>query len=156
MPLALGIGTALIYLAFLAPGISNFDGLSMLTVAESLVINHNLTVPADIGVLGRDGNSYSKLYPLLSMLAVPFVAVGVALSHLLGLPSHDLAAIFALVLPALLTAGTTSLVALLALRLGSTTEGAWLAALSFALGTIARSEERRVGKECRSRWSPYH
>ena len=22
--------------------------------------------------------------------------------------------------------------------------------------SIARSEERRVGKECRSRWSPYH
>ena len=25
-----------------------------------------------------------------------------------------------------------------------------------ALAEIARSEERRVGKECRSRWSPYH
>src|SRR3712207_2951858 len=24
------------------------------------------------------------------------------------------------------------------------------------LGLIRRSEERRVGKECRSRWSPYH
>ena len=23
-------------------------------------------------------------------------------------------------------------------------------------GKILRSEERRVGKECRSRWSPYH
>ena len=23
-------------------------------------------------------------------------------------------------------------------------------------GYIKRSEERRVGKECRSRWSPYH
>src|SRR3712207_9513054 len=23
-------------------------------------------------------------------------------------------------------------------------------------GQLARSEERRVGKECRSRWSPYH
>ena len=23
-------------------------------------------------------------------------------------------------------------------------------------GTLAGSEERRVGKECRSRWSPYH
>ena len=23
-------------------------------------------------------------------------------------------------------------------------------------GAIIRSEERRVGKECRSRWSPYH
>ena len=25
-----------------------------------------------------------------------------------------------------------------------------------ALSTHRRSEERRVGKECRSRWSPYH
>src|SRR2546430_8110373 len=25
-----------------------------------------------------------------------------------------------------------------------------------ALGLVCRSEERRVGKECRSRWSPYH
>ena len=24
------------------------------------------------------------------------------------------------------------------------------------LGKVGRSEERRVGKECRSRWSPYH
>src|ERR1035441_9894025 len=24
------------------------------------------------------------------------------------------------------------------------------------LGSVPRSEERRVGKECRSRWSPYH
>src|SRR5256885_3564154 len=27
---------------------------------------------------------------------------------------------------------------------------------SLILPTDARSEERRVGKECRSRWSPYH
>ena len=27
---------------------------------------------------------------------------------------------------------------------------------SAAMGTLIRSEERRVGKECRSRWSPYH
>ena len=26
----------------------------------------------------------------------------------------------------------------------------------FLIGTKVRSEERRVGKECRSRWSPYH
>ena len=25
-----------------------------------------------------------------------------------------------------------------------------------AAGSLFRSEERRVGKECRSRWSPYH
>src|SRR3712207_588287 len=28
--------------------------------------------------------------------------------------------------------------------------------LSGVKGSIPRSEERRVGKECRSRWSPYH
>ena len=27
---------------------------------------------------------------------------------------------------------------------------------AITIGTIYRSEERRVGKECRSRWSPYH
>src|SRR3712207_9227213 len=29
-------------------------------------------------------------------------------------------------------------------------------AISAAAAFIPRSEERRVGKECRSRWSPYH
>ena len=28
--------------------------------------------------------------------------------------------------------------------------------LAFDIVGIKRSEERRVGKECRSRWSPYH
>src|SRR3989441_12967385 len=31
-----------------------------------------------------------------------------------------------------------------------------LAALAQVEGAGNRSEERRVGKECRSRWSPYH
>ena len=26
----------------------------------------------------------------------------------------------------------------------------------YSKADVARSEERRVGKECRSRWSPYH
>ena len=29
-------------------------------------------------------------------------------------------------------------------------------AILFSLMSVMRSEERRVGKECRSRWSPYH
>ena len=28
--------------------------------------------------------------------------------------------------------------------------------LKLLMGQYSRSEERRVGKECRSRWSPYH
>src|SRR3712207_8339041 len=48
-------------------------------------------------------------------------------------------------------------VALLAI-VGLSTASSWTTA-SGAQATIVplvRSEERRVGKECRSRWSPYH
>src|SRR5256885_12493822 len=41
--------------------------------------------------------------------------------------------------------GVSSLAAQLALRDEAT-----------VVSTVRRSEERRVGKECRSRWSPYH
>ena len=35
--------------------------------------------------------------------------------------------------------------------------GKWIGTLVVVIGlSIGRSEERRVGKECRSRWSPYH
>src|SRR2546429_2320076 len=43
---------------------------------------------------------------------------------------------------------------------GGKTDGKYLVpqrwALEKGLGFAQRSEERRVGKECRSRWSPYH
>ena len=38
---------------------------------------------------------------------------------------------------------------------GLTYSTAWKT-LQYAETTATRSEERRVGKECRSRWSPYH
>ena len=34
--------------------------------------------------------------------------------------------------------------------------GCMLERLRDAVDSLGRSEERRVGKECRSRWSPYH
>ena len=49
-------------------------------------------------------------------------------------------------------AGKSTIARLLAKRLGylQIDTGAMYRAVAF------RSEERRVGKECRSRWSPYH
>src|SRR4029434_10165663 len=32
----------------------------------------------------------------------------------------------------------------------------FIAGFVFRVRSVQRSEERRVGKECRSRWSPYH
>ena len=36
------------------------------------------------------------------------------------------------------------------------TTGKWRAKSHVNVVSTTRSEERRVGKECRSRWSPYH
>src|ERR1051325_6758692 len=41
-------------------------------------------------------------------------------------------------------------------NLFSTTVLVYVLAVALILFLMARSEERRVGKECRSRWSPYH
>ena len=41
-------------------------------------------------------------------------------------------------------------------RAGSANRGGAAKGNGHVSGTFSRSEERRVGKECRSRWSPYH
>src|SRR2546430_12335836 len=45
--------------------------------------------------------------------------------------------------------------AIIPLSLGYVFGASW-EAVGDVLGYSSRSEERRVGKECRSRWSPYH
>src|SRR5665213_1520202 len=97
------VGAALIYLAFLPAGIYSIDGNSMLAVAESVVSHGTITVPANIGVPGRGGAIYSALYPLQSILAIPFVAVGTAFAPQGA--RHYVAALFASVLPILMYGG---------------------------------------------------
>lgn len=133
----LALGTALIYLAFLPPGIYSVDGNSILAVAESIVTQHNLTVPAGLGIPGRNGQIYSSWYPLQSVLAVPFVMTASVATRLLHAPLHFVAAALVGVLPALFTAATVALVALISLQLGSTFQAARRASLCFAWGTIA-------------------
>ena len=59
---------------------------------------------------------------------------------------------------------TGKITKVLPVRTGTSKKGSTWAAQQFVLETEGdgamllevRSEERRVGKECRSRWSPYH
>lgn len=135
---AIGAGTTLIYLAFLAPGIYSIDGNSMLALAESVAGHFSIILTPDAsGIIGRGGHLYSMWYPLLSFLAVPFVLAGMTLAHLLHLPSHFVSAVCALALEAAIGGTTSALVALLAMRLGANRQGAWLAAIAYAFGTIA-------------------
>jgi hypothetical protein len=134
---ALALGTALIYLAFLPPGIYSIDGNSMLAVAESIVTHHNLSVPAGLGIAGRDGLIYSSWYPLQSLVSIPVVMAASGVSQFLHLPLHFVAAALAGILPVLFTSVTVAMVTLISLQLGSTLQGARRAALCFAGGTIA-------------------
>jgi hypothetical protein len=138
----LSLCIALIYLAFLPPGIYSIDGNGMLALAESLVAHHSWAVPAELGLPGRGGEFFSKWYPLQSLLAVPLVAVATEAAHFVRVPVHYLAAILSLVLPAILTALTAGLVALISLRLGSSVAGAQFSALAYAFGTIALAYAR--------------
>src|SRR2546425_12552879 len=49
-----------------------------------------------------------------------------------------------------------ALVVALAMSVAVLLDGGAVITVQSAVSAILRSEERRVGKECRSRWSPYH
>jgi hypothetical protein len=132
-----GLGTTLFYLAFLSPVIYAVDGISMLAVSESLVTHGGLTVPKAMGIAGLGGFYYSKWYPLLSFLALPLVALGMTFAHLMHLPPHFMAAVFALILSPVLIGATTGVVVMLASRLGASRRGSILAAIAYAFGTVA-------------------
>src|SRR2546422_7635398 len=55
-----------------------------------------------------------------------------------------------------LTAGTIALVMAQPLAAGRPADWAVVVFLGVCQLGIPRSEERRVGEECRSRWAPYH
>ncbi len=136
------LGSWFVYLAFLSPGIYSVDGSAMLAVADSLVTHHNVDVPPGLGIPGKNGLTYSILYPLQSVLAVPVVAVAVIASGVLHLPVHYVESLSVTILPALYTALTVALVYLLAISLESTDAGAWLAAVTYGFGTIALAYTR--------------
>lgn len=135
-------GAWFIYLAFLPPGIYSIDGYSMLAVADSLVTHQSVTVPAGLGIPGKDGLIYSSWYPLQSVLAVPVVAVALEASSVLRVPAHYVESLSVTVLPALYTALTVAVVYLLALSLGSDDMGAWVAAITYGFSTIALAYTR--------------
>jgi hypothetical protein len=142
---SLCIGVFLIYLAFLKVAIVNLDGQDMLSIAISLSTKHEFSVESDQfgAISGRGGHYYSNHYPLLPILSAPVVSIGLALSRCLNvlldinLPIRYSIAPFAILSSILLITASTVLVRLMALRLGSSQQGAYLSALSFAFGTIA-------------------
>ncbi|MBT9317345.1 hypothetical protein [Leptothoe spongobia] len=136
--IALFFAICLIYLAFLKPGIWGVDGNDMLYMSQSLIEKGNFSIPAGAGgIQGPDGQFYSIRYPLLPIVAMPFVWVGITVGNALNLPVQYTSATCGLVLNILLTAATAVLVYALTLRLGGERRGAFIATIGYAFGTAA-------------------
>jgi len=99
-------------------------------------------------VVKIDGTNGNVVWDYIEPTTTSSVATGVAVDG-----NNDVIAI-----GTLLTGASGSGFAAVKLAKGAGTE-IWKKEVIPAAGTLAyagRSEERRVGKECRSRWSPYH
>jgi hypothetical protein len=133
------IGTALIYLAFLPPLIINVDGNSMIAVAESLALRGTFAVPpgTPLSVVGSGGLHYSILYPLISIAAVPLVAIGSVLAAIFHLPSNYVASVAGVATNAIATSFCAYYTSLLASRLDADSRASTIAGLTFGFGTIA-------------------
>lgn len=138
------LGALLVYLALLAPSNYSMDGNSMVAVAESIVVNHDFTVPSSLGKPGPDGRYYSAWYPLFSLTALPFVFAGRLAAPLAGISPHYAAVASVMAMQAVISALCCALVFLVALRLGAKVGAAFMAALGYAFGSVALVYSRNL------------
>jgi hypothetical protein len=135
--LRFAFGAWLVYLAFLAPSLASWDGGGMLNVAVSIVEHHDITVDPAFGTIGRNGKYYSMWYPLLSIIAIPFAALGIFISHDIHLPEAYVVGLAAIVLSTIIAAANAGATYWLARRLGAERHFAMLAGIVFGFGTLA-------------------
>ncbi len=114
------------------------DEETMLAAGESLVSKGSFALPYDFLMnhrTGEDGQRYSRYGPGQSLAAVPFIAVGRVVA--LAAPRYAtsfIVRLFVLLLPALITAATATLLYAWARELGYGARVALLVALLYGLG----------------------
>ena len=98
------VASWLMYLSVLSPSLATWDGGGMLNMSVSLVKEHDVNVAPAYGQPGRGGKLYGMWYPLLSVVAVPFVAVGLEVARLTHLPEVYTVAVLAIFLSTIIAA----------------------------------------------------
>src|SRR3712207_9296315 len=99
-----------------------------------------------------DGTSRFSVFARVTVpLAFPALVAGAVMAWARALGEFGGTIIFAGSFP-----GVTQTVPLAIFAARESNFDAAVALSVLVLGFAFRSEERRVGKECRSRWSPYH
>ena len=121
----------------------------------------NLPVHASMGAVSQIIWETCKTYLFQQgkFLAVLWVLIAVCMTYYFGVLSQNSASHVVIILLASVLGILGSYgVAWFGIRINTVanSRAAFSALRGNALATLLRSEERRVGKECRSRWSPYH
>lgn len=136
--LALFTGYTLVLAALLPPTVYSSDGVNMMGVADSLATGGNFDVACgDQAIPGRGGRCFSTFYPLISVLAVPFVVVGRAISSSVGVSPEFGGHLVALLVPALAASGAATMTAAVAWQFGASQRAGVFAGAAFAFGTEA-------------------
>jgi hypothetical protein len=139
----LSLAAWLLYLSVLAPSLSTWDGGGMLNASISLIQKHDWTVDPIYGQPGRNGKLYGMWYPLLSIVAVPFVAVGLVFARIAHLPPTYVAAVFAIFVSTIIAALNVGATYYLAREsLGASEQSAILAGLCFGFCTLSLAYSR--------------
>ena len=105
-------------LAMLPLTIYAVDGRSMYSVSASIAVHGTLTVPRDVGSLGRGGQYYSIWYPLLSIIATPAVFIAYHVAGLFHISGHYAGMIGGLLVQSVIVSLTASFVMRLARLIG--------------------------------------
>jgi hypothetical protein len=125
----------LVVLALMAPGNVSSDGTSMLAVTTSLTTHGSFAVPCQVGVPGQGGQCFSTYYPLQSLLAVPFMAIGRAAATAVDAPAEYVGEFAAQIVPTLAAAGVATFTAYFACEFQATRARALMAGLTVAFAT---------------------
>ena len=135
-PIAVRLGVAVTLLLLLVgqAQVTVLDGSSMLAVAQSIVHDGSLAVPAPLGVPGDDGRFYSKYGLLLPLLSIVPVALVQPLGALTGRVDLLEAAAAASLMPPIAGLLAAALF-VLGRRLGAPRPAAVLVAAGAVLGT---------------------
>jgi hypothetical protein len=141
------VGLALVMLAVAPPLSIESDGIAMLTLTESILHGHGLTVSCSAGVVGRGGSCYSNFYLLESVLLIPFVALGHLVGAIASTRPTFVGRFFAMALPALCTAAAATFAAALARERGASRRQAVMVAVALAVGTQALTYSRTLFAE---------
>ena len=134
--LYVGAAVALAYLLIQQGQVTVSDGRDMLAVSQSIVHHGTLAVSPRFGVMGRGGHYFAKYGIGLSLLAVPFVAVGDLVSVIAG-DQTKLEGFFAASLVPLLMGFLAASLFRTTRRLGAGHRWATVIAVGSAFGTFA-------------------